>query len=253
MESSTNQIQLLGTYGGDKRHCLSAWQSTTDELGIQLPSTIKDRIDYIFAHLAKQKKKSPWDLLQFLASQHHNTPFEKSLIDFQVTADIASHIHCLKHRIGVSINSESARYKELIDKFYLPTDWVKITVSKDTKEKLRSNAVLNALGGWCEWDWCKMLDGWNKCSAELYHAAANDLTPKLGRKRAKESSRYFLTYAKQLNFDITFNFRSFMHFQGLRNSEHAQVEIREIAAEMLRLVKTETNGDFYYSLKAFGL
>jgi len=47
-----------------------------------------------------------------------------------------------------------------------------------------------------------------------------------------------------------FNFRSFMHFQGLRNSEHAQLEIREIAQEMLRLVKTTKQFDM--SLKAFG-
>lgn len=253
MENNINKVTLLGYYGGDKRHCLSAWQSTTDELGLELPNSLTDRIDYIFAHLAKKKKKSPQELLFFLAEHGHNTPFEKSLLDFQVTADIASHIHCLKHRIGVSINSESARYKELIDKFYTPLDWLKIKVSKEGREELSKNAVLAALGGWCEWEWGKMLEGWNKCSAELYHAAAADLTDKLGRKRAKESSRYFLTYSKQLNFDITFNFRSFMHFLALRNSKHAQVEIRHLAAKMLRLVKTQTNDNFYYSLKAFNL
>ena len=41
-----------------------------------------------------------------------------------------------------------------------------------------------------------------------------------------------------------------MHFQGLRNSEHAQLEVRELSQKMLDLVK-ET-GDFNESLKAFG-
>jgi thymidylate synthase ThyX len=41
-----------------------------------------------------------------------------------------------------------------------------------------------------------------------------------------------------------------MHFQGLRNSEHAQVEIKEIAQKMLELVR-ET-GKFDLSLAAFG-
>jgi thymidylate synthase ThyX len=45
--------------------------------------------------------------------------------------------------------------------------------------------------------------------------------------------------------------RSFVHFQRLRNSEHAQVEIREISAEMLRLVKEKP--EFQYTLTAFGL
>ena len=48
-----------------------------------------------------------------LASEGHHTPFEKSSLHFLVTVDQATHIHLLKHRIGVAINGESARYKEL--------------------------------------------------------------------------------------------------------------------------------------------
>ena len=41
-----------------------------------------------------------------------------------------------------------------------------------------------------------------------------------------------------------------MHFQALRNDEHAQFEIRNIAIDMLQLVR-ET-GQFDLSLEAFG-
>ena len=75
----------------------------------------------------------------------------------------------------------------------------------------------------------------------------------MGRKRAKESARYFLPYAKQLDFDCMFNFRSFVHFQGLRNSPDAQVEIEEIAQSMLEQVKAIPSNPFQYSLEAFGL
>jgi hypothetical protein len=34
-----------------------------------------------------------------------------------INSDIASHIHKIKHRIGVSVNADSARYKELKDKY----------------------------------------------------------------------------------------------------------------------------------------
>jgi thymidylate synthase ThyX len=58
-----------------------------------------------------------------LASEGHHTPFEKSQLHFLVNVDQATHIHLLKHRIGVSINGESARYKELKeDKTYIPED-----------------------------------------------------------------------------------------------------------------------------------
>jgi thymidylate synthase ThyX len=45
-----------------------------------------------------------------------------------------------------------------------------------------------------------------------------------------------------------FNWRSFAHFQKLRNDEHAQLEVREVAAEMLRLV--EKQGDFPMTIEA---
>ena len=65
----------------------------------------------------------------------------------------------------------------------------------------------------------------------------NTFTPILGRKRAKESARFFKTFNSQITMDILFNFRSFVHFQRLRNSEHAQREVRELAEEMLNQVK----------------
>ena len=73
------------------------------------------------------------------------------------------------------------------------------------------------------------------------------------RSRAKEMARYILPYSHQLRWVMTFNFRSFMHFQKLRNSEHAQVEIKEIAENMLGLVKYQTDNKFNHSLKAFNL
>jgi thymidylate synthase ThyX len=45
-----------------------------------------------------------------------------------------------------------------------------------------------------------------------------------------------------------FNWRSFAHFLGLRNKPDAQVEIRELAAEMLRLV--EATGAFPLTIEA---
>jgi thymidylate synthase ThyX len=70
------------------------------------------------------------------------------------------------------------------------------------------------------------------------------------KKRAKESARFYLPYANQLTADVMFNFRSFMHFQGLRNEDGAQKEIKDIAQHMLIQI-AETN-QFTLSLNAFG-
>ena len=53
--------------------------------------------------------------------------------------------------------------------------------------------------------------------------------------------------------DIMFNWRSFYHFLKLRNSEHAQLEVRELAQEMLMLVKSIDNNPFEKTIKAFEL
>lgn len=197
--NTDNKVELIGTYGNDETHALSAWTSTSRDL----TDSKRERIN---------------KLLESLAVDAHHTPFEKSSLHFLVTTDIATHIHLLKHRIGVSINAESARYKEFIDdKYHLPVDW-----PEEERERLR-HSVLRAY--------------------EEYHDTITRLVNKdFTRKRAKESARLYLPYAIQITADVMFNWRSFAHFQKLRNSEHAQLEVREIAQKMLDFV-VET-GDF---------
>jgi thymidylate synthase (FAD) len=211
-----NSVELLGYYGSDTIHAQSAWTSTSREL-------------------TESKTVRIPNLLDMLASEGHHTPFEKSQLHFLVNVDQATHIHLLKHRIGVSINGESARYKELKeDKLYMPDDFKGITIIDN-------------------YDWYDKLKEFSELSNYLYHKCLEDLTPKLGRKRAKESARFFKTMNSQITMDISFNFRSFAHFQGLRNSEHSQVEVRNLAQQMLYLVKNIEGNPFEHTLKAFKL
>jgi thymidylate synthase (FAD) len=83
----------------------------------------------------------------------------------------------------------------------------------------------------------------------LYHKCLEELTPVLGRKRAKESARFFKMYNSQITADVQFNMRSFANFLKLRASEHAQVEIREIAWEMFKLVENIDGHPFEHTLK----
>lgn len=214
----SNTVELLGYYGGDKEHAMSAWTSTSRDYDAK-----KDRMP---------------GLLNMLAKDGHHTPFEKSTLHFLVDTDIATHIHLIKHRIGVSVNAESARYKELKeDKFHIPVDW-------SGSEPERTDKILR--------QWAYMLESYTIQGNAMYHACLEELTPILGRKRAKESARFFKTYNSQICADVQFNFRSFMHFQGLRNSEHAQLEVREVAQQMLSLVQQISGNPFEHSLKAFG-
>jgi thymidylate synthase (FAD) len=208
MSGNVNKVQLIGTYGGDETHALSAWTSTSRELN-------------------DEKRNRIGKLLKTLADNGHETPFEKSTLHFLVTSEVATHVQLLKHRIGVSINAESARYKELNDdKYYVPLDW----------PIAEQEAYITHL----------------EDSLTKYHETLERLVNVHGfsRKRAKESARFYLPYGNQLTADVQFNFRSFHHFLGLRMKPQAQLEISLIAEEMLNLVRA--TGHFDQTLAAFG-
>lgn len=229
---NNNKVELMGYYGDDEIHALSAWTSTSRDL-------------------TPEKEERIPNLLSMLASEGHHTPFEKSSLHFLVTVDQATHIHLLKHRIGVSINGESARYKELKeDRVYLPEDWKDVKLEEDLFIHDEDNEI--------KWDktiddWHNVLEQFSQISNSLYHDCLEDLTPILGRKRAKESARFFKSMNSQITMDIMFNWRSFAHFQTLRNSEHAQLEVRELAQMMLDLVKNIEGNPFEQTIKAFKL
>ena len=217
-----NTCELIGYYGSDDAHALSAWTSTSRTLD-------------------EEKRKRIPALLKKLAEDGHHTPFEKSSLHFLVTVEQATHIHLIKHRIGVSINGESARYKELKeDKMYLPEDWKGVPISE-----LVNTGIPGA-------DWFIMMKVFSNGANELYHNCLSDLTPILGRKRAKESARFFKTMNSQITMDIMFNWRSFNHFLKLRMSPDAQLEIRELADSMLNLVRDIPGNPFEHTIKAFG-
>jgi flavin-dependent thymidylate synthase len=205
-----NTVELIGHYGSDETHALSAWTSTSREL-------------------TQAKRERIPALLQMLAQNGHHTPFEKSTLHFLCRVDTATHIHLLKHRIGVSINGESARYKELKEpSAMIPRDWPEASMLA--------------------------LEQHFKRCAELYHNHIESLCAKgIDRKRAKESARMFLPYANQLTLDISFNFRSFVHFFNLRSKPDAQLEIADLALQMLIQIERIDGNPFKYTIQAFDL
>ena len=209
MSFQDNKVELVGWYGGDETHALSAWTSTSRDL-------------------TESKQARIPSLLKMLAENGHETPFEKSSISFLVTTDIATHIQLLKHRIGVSINAESARYKELKDdKYYLPKDW-------PLEEQARYIAFME--------------DALMRYHDTLERLVAGGMS----RKRAKESARFYLPYGNQVTADLMFNWRSFSHFLGLRMKPDAQREICWLAEEMLLRVREIPGNPFQHTIEAFG-
>lgn len=224
-----NSVELLGWYGGDIAIAMSAWTSTK-----------RDMTPEKLARVEQLLTKTLWAA----DPVPHKTPFEKGIVHFLVNTDIATHIHLLKHRIA-SANAESGRYKELVDdKYYLPFDWEGIKI-EDEEGILINGQTVNT--------WLDALEQYVMLGNELYHRSLAELSPILGRKRAKESARFFKTYNSQIACDIMFNMSSFHNFLTQRMDKHAQVEVRLVAQKMVEEVRRIEGNPFEFTLKAWGL
>ena len=211
MRKNRNGVRLVGFYGSDMIHAMCAW-------------TIHE------STLSADKRQQIPSFLKSLVAKENYSSFERSLLHFIVTTDIATHIRIIKPGAmnGVSIVSESPRYHKLIpgkEEWYVPVDWY-----AEEKEQFNDFA---------------------RIAYDNYYSALRSLRERgMDELRARETARFYLPATHQINADISFNFKSFIEFQKLRNTEDARVEVSGIAKEMLRLV--HLTGAFDYSLSAFG-
>lgn len=187
-----NTVKLDSFYGNDLSIAMAAWTSTAAELTPERTARVRE---FVIS----------------LAQERHTVPFEHTYLNFQFHTDIATHIHVLKHRIGVSVSSQSFRWKEQETDGYIPDDWDIFAANELYKFQV---------------------EAFEKYHAMIDYLVSNGMT----RKRAKESARYFLPYSTMLHYSVSMNFHSFAHFVGLRADQHAQMEIRELAKSMLHQV-----------------
>ena len=147
--------------------------------------------------------------------ERHGTPFEHGYFRFLVKAPLFVVREHHRHRAGHSYNEWSGRYSKLEAEFYVP-DNVRTQVGKPGAYSFEP--VEPARGG---------------VGARRDHAVAEQAFAAYERLLeqgvAKEVARTVLPLAMYTKYYWSCNPRSLMHFCSLRNSEHAQYEIREYA------------------------
>ena len=154
-------------------------------------------------------------LIRFLMRDMHGSPFEHGYFRFIVKAPIFVVREHHRHRAGHSYNEWSGRYSKLEAEFYIP-DYVRTQVGKPGAYSFEpvEPAVRDA-------------------AREEIQAVADQAFEAYERMLeqgvAKEVARMALPLTMYTKYFWSCNPRSLMHFCGLRNSEHAQYEIREYA------------------------
>lgn len=161
-------------------------------------------------------------LVKYLLDNEHMSPFEQPQVTFTVRLPKMAIIQLLRHR-SFHFNSESGRYVEVKDEFYMPREWR----LQSTQNKQGSEGILDA-------EKASYLDG-----AYINHVR---LSTKLYREAldwgvAKELARIFLPAdAGYVTVMFTADLRNLINFLKQRLDGHAQYEIRQAACAMYWLL-----------------
>jgi len=177
------------------------------------------------------------NLINYLASHGHTSPFRHPQIQFRITCPIYVERQLFKHQVGLSANSISGRYVDFIDNYYRIEDF-----------RLQSKSSKQGSGGDLE-----MYD--NDAALIIQDAVINYCATAyhelLQLGVAKEQARTILPLNLNTTFIWTGSLYAYINMFKQRIDIHAQAETRFIAMEMLHELKLTNK--FVLSLEAFHL
>lgn len=215
-------VELQETFGSDKSIANSAWTSSFDK------ERREDKTD-----------KQVEQIVTKLAKDGHSTPFESVAFRFWMRIPIFTDRQHMTHRIA-SHNGLSGRYRTMpTDYFDIPEDVFSI-LEKVDKLNYKSNPGQMLKRNIFEeyYQSCEIaVNNYRYAIDAMKAAQKRDIITNAEFKRAREILRGQLPTAGMTERTTIMNLRSFANYQKLRNSEHAQPEIREVAQLMLKYVE----------------
>jgi len=203
-------------------HDVAGWQTDTDVAG-QKVCEVAGRLCYM--SFAKPRPGGNAKYLGHILDVAHGSVLEHAAWNLLFSDVSRSLTHELvRHRAGFAYSQLSQRY---VDESH--TDFVEPDI-------IARDPELHAL-------W---MTGIERC-AEVYHKLVDGLSARLEgmsdatlrRKIARQAARSVLPNATETKIFVTANARALRHFIELRCSEHAEVEIRKLAAAVCRLMQRE--------------
>ena len=189
-----------------------------DFMGSDLRTVNAARVSFGGVSKGEEKDKA---LIKYLMEHQHLSPFEHCTFQFHIKCPIFVARQWMRHRIA-SYNEVSARYTEVKDEFYIPTQFR----GQDTNNKQGSVAS-------------KDLD--NEALLKIYtesiEASYQAYQKLIKAGVAREMARGLLPVSQYTQFYWTVNARSLLNFISLRADGHAQYEIRVYAEAIEKIFK----------------
>ncbi len=195
------------------------WVGLIDHLGTE--STIVNAARVSFGKLKSQMDARDVTLLEYLIEHRHTSPLEHVVFTFSIHCPLFVRGQWHRHRTW-SYNEISRRYTEIDMEFYTPTVLRRQAESNrqaSTGAAIDENERMRGM----------MLEH-NRSSLALYESL-------LAAGVCREQARGVLPQNMMVTFWGTVDLANLLHFLSLRDSEHAQYEIREYATAIKALIK----------------
>lgn len=182
-----------------------------------------DRDARISTGVAARSEAMETTLIRFLLRHKHTTPFEGSIIKFEVRAPIMVIREWFRHRT-FSYNEESGRYKQLDPLYYTP-DADRVAYQGKSNHQGSGDPHPDAE---------KFVVQWGQEQRE-FEESYNDLIQT--QNVARELARLNMPVAHYSTFVVTGNLLNWFRFLQLRMDDNAQYEIRVYANALFDLAK----------------
>ena len=195
------------------------WVGLIDHLGSE--TTIVNAARVSFGKIRTEMNENDVKLLHYLIENRHTSPLEHLVFTFSVHCPLFIRGQWHRHRTW-SYNEISRRYTEIDLEFYTPPK-LRRQAESDRQASVESpdfdDAPMRA-----------EIAEHNRKSLELYNSL-------IQRGVCREQARGVLPQNMMVTFWGTVDLNNLLHFLELRESEHAQWEIRQYALAIKKLIK----------------
>ena len=195
------------------------WVGLIDHMGTEATFVNAARVS--FGKLKKEMDERDIQLTEYLIANKHTSPLEHMVFTFSIHCPLFVRGQWHRHRTW-SYNEISRRYTDFDIEFYTPP-------------KLRRQAKSNRQASFAD---DNFEDEALRKEIEKHHAESFKLYERLLENGVcREQARGVLPQNMMVTFWGTVDLSNLLHFLELRDSEHAQWEIREYAVAIKKLIK----------------
>ena len=199
-----------------------SWETDTEVAGEALIETA-GRVCYM--SFARPRPGGNQAYLRHILEVGHGSVLEHAVWNFVFTGISRTLTHELvRHRAGFAFSQLSQRYVDESVAEYVEPDCI------------ADNPELHRL--WME-SVAQSHQAYLKLAEGLQEAFKDEPDRTLRRKLARQAARSVLPNATETKIFVSANARALRHFIEMRASRHAEVEIRKLAVEVLRIMQQE--------------